>query len=148
MKQVSLLFALLITLSISAQKRHHLKNDFTAEQKTQLMVKKMTVALDLSEKQVTKITPIITVNVREMEKKMADRKANKESRKDLSSDEKYNLAMSHLDEQAKLNKLMKDILDKDQYVTWTRMQKKHDHKMKMRHARKEGFKRKHHQKEA
>lgn len=130
MKKFSLLVALLIAVGAFAQKRGHEKKDaFTPEQKTKLMVMKMSLELDLTEKQEAKITPIVAEKVNKMEERMAKfkdhKKGERPERKEISSEEKFKMALDHLEEQKALQNKMKNILDKDQYAQWKKMQKKH-----------------------
>lgn len=148
MKQFSLLLALFTFISLSAQKKNHKKSDFSPEQKTQLIVKKLTNALELSDKQSNQITPLIAIKVQKMKEHKAFR--TKKHQK-ISSDEKFEMAMNHLDQQAKMQSEMKKILNKDQYTQWKAMQKKHHRKSKSHkansknktHAKKGKGKRKH-----
>ncbi|GGF61993.1 hypothetical protein [Wenyingzhuangia marina] len=145
MKKISLVVALFVAIGAFAQKQHPQKETFTAEQKTQLMVKKMSLELDLSKKQISKITPIVAEKVNKMEAKIAEFKVKREAktkRKALTSDEKYNMAIAQLDEKIALQNQMKSILNKEQYATWKQMHKKHEQRGKMmaHHKTKERFK--------
>lgn len=134
MKKISLLVALFVAIGAFAQKQRPQKENFTAEQKTQLMVKKMSLELDLSKKQISKITPIVAQRVTKMETKMAEFKAKREAkteRKALTSDEKYNMAIAQLDEKIALQNQMKSILNKEQFATWKEIHKKHEQRGKM-----------------
>ncbi|MGY5355556.1 hypothetical protein [Wenyingzhuangia sp. IMCC45467] len=152
MKKLSLLIALFIAIGAFAQKQ-----SFTAEQKTQLMVKKMSLDLDLSEKQEAKIAPIIAEKVNKMEARIADfkearKKGERPERKEISSEEKFNMAMTHLEEQKVLQNKMKNILNKEQYAQWKEIHKKRQHRGKemAHHKMKDRFqknKRKHNSKD-
>lgn len=157
MKKTSFLIALLITATLFAQKKHHAKKDsFTVDQKTQLMVKKLNILLDLSSKQVAEITPIVADKVAKMHAKKEEFKAKRENKEEhkkmLSSDEKFEIAMKRLEEQEALQNKMENILNKDQYVIWKKMYHKHlqkrmkskkhcekkgDHKGKRKHKHEE-----------
>lgn len=143
MKKISLVVALFVAIGAFAQKQRPQKKSFTVEQKTQLMIKKMSIDLDLTPKQVAKITPIVVDKATKMEARKAEFKGkkgeHKPERKMLSSDEKFKIAMDRLEEQETLQNQMKNILDKDQYVTWKKMHKKHGdkrRKMAMKHRSK------------
>ncbi|MDO6736818.1 hypothetical protein [Wenyingzhuangia sp. 2_MG-2023] len=134
MKKILLLAVLFISITAFSQKKQHPKTEFTTEQKTQLIIKKMTIDLDLTPKQVAKITPIVVEKASKMEARKAEFKSkkgdHKSKRKILSSDDKFKMAMAHLEEQETLQNKMKNILDKEQYVTWKKMHKKHGEKRK------------------
>ena len=141
MKKISLVVALFVAIGAFAQKHGPEKESFTVEQKTQLMIKKMSIELDLTSKQVTQITPIVVDKATKMEARKAEFKGekgeHKQERKMLSSDEKFKMAMAHLEEQEALQNKMKNILNKDQYATWKKMHKKHSEKRNkpgMKHA--------------
>ncbi|ANW94853.1 hypothetical protein AXE80_00440 [Wenyingzhuangia fucanilytica] len=146
MKKISLLIATFVFVGAFAQKNKPKKESFTAEQKTQLMVKKMSVALDLTEKQEAKITPIVADKVKKIEAKMAEfkdrKKGERPERKEISNEEKFKTAMAHLEEQKALQNKMKSILNKEQYVSWKEMQTKQHHRrgemMKKRSEKKRG----------
>lgn len=135
MKKISLVIALFIAIGAFAQKRgcqggHERGDAFTPEQKTQLMVMKLSIALDLSKKQENEITPIVAKKVNKMLEMKDHKKGDKGKgeRKELSSDEKFAMAMKHVEEKKALQEKMKNILDKDQYAQWKKMQKKHMNK--------------------
>lgn len=147
MKKTSLVIALFIAIGAFAQKRGQEKKDnFTPEQKTQLMVMKMSLELDLSEKQEAKITPIVAEKVNKMEERKAKfknrKKGERPERKEISSEEKFKMAMAHLEAQKDLQNKMRNILDDDQYAQWKKIQKKHGErraKMAMKkHSKKKG----------
>lgn len=125
MKHFSLVLALLLSIAVFAQKKEHHKPKFTKEQKIQLHLKKLTVALDLTGKQADKIKPIVAKMVTEKEARKAERKARKEEPKRMSADEAFKKQMDCLDEEAKLHQKMKSILDKDQYWAWKMIHAKH-----------------------
>ncbi len=132
MKNINLFIALFATIFAFSQKKHTQKTEFTAVQKTQLIVKKLSITLDLSEKQTAQIIPLMSAKVQQHEMKKAER----ESHKEISTDEKFKLAMAHLNDQASLRREMKKILDKNQYEKWTEMHRKHEQKPKRGHAKK------------
>lgn len=130
MKKISLVIALFLAIGAFAQKgghkgKHAKGNDFTPEQKTQLMVMKLSIALDLSEKQEAAITPIVAQKVSKMAEMKGRKKGGKAERKEISSEEKFEMTKKHLEAQKAVQEKMKKILDRDQYVQWKKMQKKH-----------------------
>ena len=84
MKKIAslLVVAFAFTLATQSQeKRKEKRPQLSLEQQTDLMVKKMTLALDLSEKQQQEITPLLKVRANErkiaMEKRKEMRKRDK-----------------------------------------------------------------------
>lgn len=89
-------------------------SDLTAEQQAELASKRMTLHLDLTEKQQ------VAVEKLELEK-ATQRKAqfkNKKDRKELSDTERFELKTKMLDEKIAYKKEMKSILTDDQYEKW------------------------------
>jgi len=129
MKQVILMATLFMSVYTFAQKKCQQKSEFSATQKTQLLIKKMTIELDLNAKQVSQITPIVNERIKTREAKCSEDK--KENRKLLSSDEKFEMKMEYLNKQETLQNKMKNILKKEQYISWKELFKKHHHKKRM-----------------
>lgn len=124
-----------VTFTTQAQKKRGDKGNrgpkLTIEQHTTLAVKKMTLALDLSDKQQKQIKPILMA-------KMADRKAamekrkeareNKEKREKPTADEMFAMKNKQLDHQIAMKNSMKNILNKEQFEKFEKM---HKSRMKM-----------------
>jgi methionine-rich copper-binding protein CopC len=93
--------------------------DMSPEQQASLETKKLTLALDLSENQQEQIQEI------HLEKALA-REAKKEERATRESkpnaDERYAHMSERLDRQIEVKEQMKDILNKEQYQKWERLQ--------------------------
>ena len=98
----------------------------TIEQRTSLAVKKMTLALDLSEKQQNQIKPILMAQMSERKASMDKRKeakGNKEKKGKPTADEMYAMQVKRLDHQIIMKNSMKNILNKDQFEKFEKMQK-------------------------
>lgn len=122
MKKLSLLVILLSVLTLSAQKKHPLKN-LTNEQKTALYLKKMTLDLDLTNRQIDKIKPLIAKNIDQHQKHKTKKTTN------------FTQMMQKLDTQIAFHRKMKSILNKTQYLQFKELEKQHQ-KNKMRKKRK------------
>ncbi len=133
MKKLFLFVLVLSTSIVFSQKKHPQEPNFTTEQKAQLIVKKMTNGLDLETNQANKIKPIIIAKINKMD---ALKKQHKATKKPLSSDERFKLAMNRLDDEAQLHQQMKKILNKQQYQTWILMHAKHNRHQKGVRAKK------------
>jgi len=126
MKKSILTFALLIgfIFGATAQKKHkqQQKPEFTVEQQTKLTVKKLTIALDLTESQQEKMYPLMLVVTDNKQKAMGERKANGDQRPNLSNDELYAKMIEKMDQQIALQARVKKVLSKDQYESWKKIQ--------------------------
>lgn len=127
-----------ITFTTQAQKKRGGHGDkssnLTAEQHATLAVKKMTLALDLSQKQQNEIKPLITAKISERKAAMEQRKANKGDKKRPTADEMFAMQNKQLDSKIYMKNKMKDILNKEQFEKFEKMQKGRNkmamHKMK------------------
>lgn len=133
MKTWILALMMVVGLGASAQEREHRHEPFKPEQRAELQAKKMTLALDLNEKQQKDIQKLLV----DRNKKAGDfkikAKANKEAGKKLTADERFEMKNRMLDEQIAMKAEMKKILNADQFEKWEKI-KKH---------RKENFRREH-----
>ncbi len=131
MKKLFVLALLLVGTTIIAQERNrkHQGNEmeqFTPEQKSQLMLKKMTLELDLTEAQQKEMSAIISDNVAKKEAHKTEMKAKKEKGVKPTNDERFAMHMKMLDEQIAAKKSMQKILNAKQFDKWTSL--KEDHK--------------------
>ena len=93
--------------------------DMTPEQVANLETKKMTLALDLTEKQQGQIQQINLEKAIDRKARMEERKERGDAKPD--ADERYALMNERLDKQIAMKEQMKDILDKDQYDKWEKL---------------------------
>jgi hypothetical protein len=106
-----LVFVFVFTLTTQAQKkRKDQRPQLSIEQQTTLAVKKMTLALDLSEKQQDQIMPLIKAQAIARKEAMGKRKAMKESNSKPSSDEIFAMKNNMLDNKIAMKTKMKEIL--------------------------------------
>lgn len=101
---------------------------FTPEQRKQLQLKKMTLALDLNSNQQKEMEKIISEQSAKREAKMAERKASKESKKELTADERFAMENQRLDEQIATKARVKKILNAEQFEKWEKMKAQRHHK--------------------
>ncbi|UAM96945.1 hypothetical protein K8354_11490 [Polaribacter litorisediminis] len=126
MKKVAsiLVFIFVCTLTTQAQKkRRDNRPQLSVKQQTELAVKQMTLALDLSEKQQDQVAPLIQAQVAAKKEAMTKRKAMQESNTKPSSDEIYEMRSKMLDNQIAFKNKMKDILNKEQFEQFQKMKK-------------------------
>ena len=131
MKRLFVLALLLVGTTIIAQERNrkHQGNkmeQFTPEQQNQLMLKKMTLELDLTEAQQKEMTAFISEKMAKKEAHKAEMKAMKEKGVKPTNDERFAMQMKMLDEQIASKKRMEKILNAKQFEKWASL--KEDHK--------------------
>ncbi|SEK71784.1 hypothetical protein SAMN04488008_10222 [Maribacter orientalis] len=132
--------AILVMAAISVTAQDHNKKgkrgdmkDLTPEQVATLQTKKMTLALDLNESQQSKIKSILTEDAKARKSKMEAFK--EESKKVMTTDEKYTRQNERLDHQIARKKEMKSILTPEQFEKYEKM----SHRKDMRgHIKREG----------
>ncbi|WP_397445619.1 hypothetical protein [Polaribacter sp. R77954] len=127
MKNIASILVLVFafTLTTQAQKKRQNKGPkLSVEQKTDLAVKKMTLALDLSKKQQNEITPLLKAQASERKAAMEKRKEMKKNETKPTADEMYAMQSKRLDNQIAFKNSMKNILDKDQFEKFEKMSKR------------------------
>ncbi|WP_339885156.1 hypothetical protein [Polaribacter vadi] len=128
MKKIASILILVFAFTVTAQaqkkdKRDHKNPKFTVEQFADLAVKKMTLSLDLSDKQQSQIKPLISAQAAARKAAMESRKENREANKKPSADEIYAMKSKQLDNQIAFKSEMKNILDKNQFEKFEKMAK-------------------------
>ena len=133
-KTASIILVALISLSTFAQEpqRKQKRHDFTADQMAEIQTKKMTLHLDLTEKQQKQIFEINKINATERKLKMQERKAVKHSEKELSSEEIFTKKSTSLDKIIAHKAEMKKVLNEEQFQKWEKSKKQRMHQMKKR----------------
>ena len=140
MKKLFVLALLIVGTTIVAQERNrkhpgHEMEQFTPAQQSQLMLKKMTLELDLNDSQQKEMSTIISENMAKKEAHKAEMKAMKEKGTKPTNDERFAMMMKMLDEQIANKKRMAKILNPKQFEKWESL--KDDHK-ENRHDKPEG----------
>lgn len=123
----------LVTSSTFAQKpehrdqgKHHnqkeLMKDLTAEEIAQLKTKRMTLQLDLTETQQSKMLALNLDLAKVHKARMAEREKNKDDKKSKpSKEERLEKMNEKLDQQIATKKRIKSILNEQQFEKWERM---------------------------
>ena len=133
MKTWILTAVLLVGFNVFAQ--HGGRGDrqrLTAEQRTELQVKKLTLELDLNDSQKANVQKLFLDKNKKVETAMAERKQNREAGQKLTNDQKFEIKSKMLDEQITTKAEMKKILTKDQYEKWGKMRAKKKGKFEKR----------------
>jgi protein CpxP len=110
----------------NSQERLQKMNDLTPDETATLKTKKMTLHLDLNEKQQKDIYKINLENATKRKEMMATMKAKKESGQMEKPSKEQRLAMQNakLDHQIATKAKMKSILNADQFAKWEQAQSK------------------------
>jgi hypothetical protein len=140
MKKLIIAALLVVGMTSFAQERNKMEKrhgraemeKFTPEQRNELMLKKMTLELDLSAKQQVQMKSII---IEKSAKREAMMKARKENTEKPTSDQRFAMKSKMLDEQIAMKAKMKNILSPEQYKKWDDMKAKH-HERRGMHQRK------------
>ena len=136
MKKIASLLILVFAFALSsqAQKREKRmqKEQMTAAQQATLAVKKMTLALELSDAQQRKVKPLVSAQIADRRAQFEKMKKLREAKKKPTSDERFKHQNERLDKEIAFQKEMNSILSKDQYEKFQKMAK----------AKKRGAKRK------
>ncbi len=103
---------------------------FTPEQRNQLILKKMTLDLDLNASQQKEMSKIIAEQSAKREAHLKDRK---ERTAKPTSDEIFEMKSKMLDEQIAMNGKMKKILSLEQFKKWDEIKQHHREGMRKNH---------------
>ena len=122
MKKLILAIALVATTLTFAQDRKARGEKLTPEQQTELQVKRMTLELDLDEKQQKEIKTILVEQSKKRETKLAEMKAKKEKGEKPTADERFAMKNEMLDNQIAMKARMKKILKPEQFTKWEEKQ--------------------------
>ena len=126
MKNLLSIVVLVFALTFTAQaqkKRGNMGSKLTIEQQTTLAVKKMTLVLDLSDKQQEQIKPIIMSKIKNKNDFTEKRKAAKVNKQKPTSDEIFAIKIKQLDNQIMMKNSIKNILNEKQFDKFEKMHK-------------------------
>jgi protein CpxP len=142
MKKVFIVAVLAISLSSVAQDRKERPSrgeieQMTPEQRSQLLVKKLTLELDLNAKQQEQVAKIMAEQTAKREALRAERKAKKEEAKA----NRFEMVNKRLDEQIEMKNKMKGILSADQMAKWETLKEKTKDRMGEWREKRKGDKR-------
>ena len=127
MKKIASILVLVFcfTLTTQAQKKRKEKRpQLSVEQHSELAIKKMTLALDLSTKQQNEIMPLLKAQATERKAAMEKRKEMRKNKTKPTADEMYAMKNKQLDNRIAFKNKMKDILNKDQFEKYEKMAKR------------------------
>ncbi|WP_310559808.1 hypothetical protein [Flavobacterium sp.] len=129
-KKLIVVALLIVGTTIIAQQkdRKHQGNameQFTIEQKSQLMLKKMTLELDLTGVQQKEMSIIISDKIATIESHKTEMKAMKEKGVKPTNDERFAMQIKMLDEQIASKKRVEKILNAKQFEKWAALRDDH-----------------------
>lgn len=130
MKKLIVIALLMVGTTIFAQDRSRKHQgpemeEFTPEQHSQLMLKKMTLDLDLNESQQKEMSAIISEKMAKKEAMKTEMKAKKEKGVKPTNDERFAMHMKMLDEQIATKKRVEKILNAKQFEKWSSLKENH-----------------------
>ena len=134
-----------LTLSATAQDRRQERNrhdhakeimkDMTPDEVATLKTKKLTLKLDLTDKQQRQVESILLEQAVERQKKR-EAHQNKEEKEKPSKEEFLKMQNDRLDSQIEMKRKMKNILTEDQYAKFEKMKPRKQHRRGKRAKRK------------
>ena len=104
-----LVFAFTLTTQAQKKRKRMQKEKLTVEQQATLAIKKMTLALELTDAQQRKLKPIITKQITERRAQFEQMKKQREEKKKLESKERYEKQNEMLDKKIAFQFFMKAI---------------------------------------
>lgn len=132
MKNVFIAVVLMISLTTFAQDRKMHREEFTAEQKAELQVKKMTLDLDLNDKQQKDLKKLLVEQNKKREEARAKHQEIKDSDKKPTNDELFAMKSKMLDEKIAFKSEMKKILSDKQMEKWEELKEDRMEQMQKR----------------
>jgi hypothetical protein len=131
MKKVILIIALVVGLSSFAQGRKgEGKEKKSPEEQVEMIMKKMTSELTLTEKQQGELRPILMEQAKTREAKMLEFKGQKEKGTKPTDEQIAQMKKNRIDEELAMKTKLKKILTEEQYTQWSNNKK--DRLTKMR----------------
>lgn len=118
MKKLWIVAFVFIGLQVTAQESETSRKnrpDFTAEEMANLELKKLTLALDLTNAQQNKIAPLLLESAKDRKEKRAQFEANKEKNERPNKETHLKMLNERLDKQIAMKRKMRDILTDAQY---------------------------------
>jgi len=147
MKKLIVFAFLIVGTTIIAQERNrkHQGNQmeqFTPEQQSQLLLKKMTLELDLNETQQKELASFISDKIAKMDSHKAEMKANREKGIKPTNDDRFAMQIKMLDEQIAAKKSMQKILNAKQFEKWILLhedrRENHQERQQEKHDKRQG----------
>lgn len=130
MRMFVLAIAMMMGLGATAQHRGEKRGEpLNPEQRAEMQTKKMTLALELNDKQQADVKKLLTEKGKERQKEMEKHKADKEAGKKPTKEERAAFAMKRLDNQLAMQSEMKKILTPAQFEKFKKMREERERKI-------------------
>lgn len=129
MKKVASALMLIFGILTTSFAQTETREKMSAEQKTTLHLKKLTLELNLTSAQQKELEPLLAEQSKKRELKQQERKAKKENKTKLTKDQKFDLMNKNLDEQITFKAKIGKILNAEQMQKWESLKEKHKSKM-------------------
>lgn len=133
MKTWILAVVMMIGLTASAQHRDARHETLKPEQRAELAAKKMTLALNLNEKQQKDVQKVLLDRIKKAEQLRAQRKTDREAGKKLTADERFAMKSKRLDEQIAMKAEMRKVLTAEQFTKWENIKQERHNKITKKH---------------
>lgn len=137
MRKLIVIVIAFATLHVSAQDQkrelkkqpRHENTNYSPEEAAQLQTKRLTLKLDLNEKQQKEVSTVFLeeATLRQGRKAALSEVRAKAQNNSLSKEDRLNIKNDRLDQQIALKKKMKNILSTEQYDKWVKMRSTHSH---------------------
>lgn len=114
MKTWILAVVIMMGITVNAQTKKEHKEALTPEQKVELRVKKLTLALDLNSKQQKEMKVLLLSKETERQQVIEKLKLDNKAKKELTADERFAIKNNALDKKIEMKEEMKKILTKEQ----------------------------------
>ena len=142
MKTWILAMTMMMGLALNAQEKKERPAPLTTEQRTELQVKRMTLALDLNEQQQKEVGKLLLEKGKQKDALRKQHIANKKAGKKMTADERFAMKSHILDEKIEMKAAMQQILTPEQLEKLSKMKEqrkrkitKHNKKFKMHRRR-------------
>jgi protein CpxP len=123
MKMWILAMAMIMSIGANAQDKKEHRESFKPEQRAELQAKKMTLALDLNEKQQKDVQQLLIEKGKQRTEFRRQHMADRQAGKKLTADERFAMKSKMLDDRIAMNREMKKILTQDQFARLEKMKK-------------------------
>ena len=131
-----LVFVFTVTAKAQKKDRRTQREKLTVDQQAILAVKKMTLTLELTKAQQQEIQPILARQISSKRAEFEKVKAMRESKRELTADERFAFQNQRLDQQIVYQKEMKSILNDKQYEKFREQMETQKRKMRGRIGKK------------
>jgi len=118
-----LVFSLIVLMTFSTQAQK--KMDLTPQQAATLHTKEMTLRLELTEQQQKQVY----VLAEDGAKRREAMRENRESKKEMTSEQRYEMKLARIDRQIEMQGKMKNILNEKQFDQWKEAMQKREKAM-------------------